>query len=66
MITSINNENPYEEVLLKIQSYRDWRYSNNSSGHHFQQFKSGNTKDKNFNYVLCRMMNNQGPWCAAK
>lgn len=65
MITDTKNENPYDNIL-KIQSYRDWRYSEHSSNTQFQQFASNRFKDKNFNYILCRMLNNQGAWCPAK
>lgn len=59
--------NLYKEIL-KIQSVGDWKYTDSFGGQQFrqfQQFASGKNKDKNFNYILCRMTNNKGAWCAA-
>lgn len=60
MISNLYNE------LQKVQSINDWRYADSFTGQHFQQFSSGKHSDKNFNYILCKMTNNQGRWCTAR
>lgn len=62
MTNSITNL--YEE-LSKIQSINDWRYTNGCAHPQFQQFASGKHREKNFNYILCKMTGNKGRWCAA-
>lgn len=57
--------NMYEE-LLKVKPINDWQYTDSFTNPQFQQFASGKYADKNFNYILCKMLNNKGQWCAAK
>lgn len=62
-----NISNLYDE-LLKVPSINEWKYTDSFSEqqfHQFQQFASGKHSSKNFNYILCKMLNNKGTWCAA-
>lgn len=62
----INSSSNLYDELSKIQTFNDWRYSNDCANPHFQQFSSGKHSVANFNYILCQMTNNKGRWCNAQ